>query len=607
MTKLTKVMSIVLVAVLLIGTLTACGCAHVDADHNGLCDKCRKPQEVVHDDTNPKDGICDTCKQLIIHEHVDTDDDEKCDVCNGLMDHNHEDLDHDGKCDIDGCGLAMQIVHSDTDGDYKCNVCGAWTVREPNFNVPAGGYNGEPVTITFYHTMGTNLNSVLDMYIEEFNALYPNITVKWTQVGGYNDVRDQIQKELTVGDAPNIAYCYPDHVALYNVAKAVTTLDNLIDSNIEVTRADGTKEIIGLTDAQKADFIPGFYNEGRAFGDGLMYTMPFSKSTEVLYYNKTFFTDNGLKLPTHWWCDSNCPAGCDTSLEYVCKKIKEIDPNSVPLGYDSESNWFITMCEQLGTPYTSASGEKFLFDNAENKAFLKKFKEWYNQGLLTTQEIYGAYTSGLFINQDPTLPRSYMSIGSSAGATHQRPAALEDGSYPFEVGIASIPQVDPSNPKVISQGPSVCIFQKSNPQEVVASWLFVKFLTTSVEFQAEFGLASGYMPVLQSVRNEDLAEYDAAGKPLNAIATYIEYLKLADGGLHIAELSTKVALDQANAYYVSPAFNGSSEARDQVGMLVENVFLLTSTGADLDKAIDTLFADAIYQCYHSIGESVPKK
>ena len=115
------------------------------------------------------------------------------------------------------------------------------------------------------------------------------------------------------------------------------------------------------------------------------------------------------------------------------------------------------------------------------------------------------------------------------------------------------------------------------------------------------------MPVLQSVRNEDLAEYDAEGKPLNAIATYIEYLKLADGGLHIAELSTKVALDQANAYYVSPAFNGSSAARDQVGMLVENVFLLNKTGAELDAAIDELFAAAIYQCYYSIGESVPQK
>ena len=607
MTKLTKVMALLIVAVMLICTLTACGCAHLDADHNGLCDKCRKPQEVVHNDTNPKDGICDTCQQLIVHDHVDADNNEKCDVCDGLMDHDHVDAQHDGRCDIDGCGIAMKVEHADGNADYKCDVCGVWTVREPNFNVPAGGYNGEPVTITFYHTMGTTLNTVLDMYIEEFNQLYPNITVEWTQVGSYNDVRDQIRTELTVGGGPNIAYCYPDHVALYNVAKAVTTLDNLIDSKIEVTRADGSKETLGLTDAQKADFIPGFYNEGRAFGDGLMYTMPFSKSTEVLYYNATFFAEHNIKLPTHWWCDTNCPAGCDTSLEYVCAKIKELDPTSIPLGYDSESNWFITMCEQLGTPYTSASGEKFLFDNPENKAFLKKFKEWYAKGWLTTQEIYGAYTSGLFVNQDPTKARSYMSIGSSAGATHQRPAALEDGSYPFQVGIASIPQVDPSNPKVISQGPSVCIFQKSNPQEVIASWLFVKFLTTSVEFQAEFGLASGYMPVLQSVRDESLAQYDANGKPVNAIATYIEYLKLADGGLHVAELSTKVALDQASAYYVSPAFNGSSEARDQVGMLVENVFLLNSTGADLDAAIDALFADAIYKCYYSIGEAVPQK
>ena len=90
-----------------------------------------------------------------------------------------------------------------------------------------------------------------------------------------------------------------------------------------------------------------------------------------------------------------------------------------------------------------------------------------------------------------------MSIGSSAGATHQRPTADESGNYPFEVGIATIPQVNASNKKVISQGPSVCIFKKDNPQEVVASWLFVKYLTTTVEFQAEFSMASGYVPVIK--------------------------------------------------------------------------------------------------------------
>ena len=75
---------------------------------------------------------------------------------------------------------------------------------------------------------------------------------------------------------------------------------------------------------------------------------------------------------------------------------------------------------------------------------------------------------------------------------------VPDG-YVFEVGVAKIPQVNPDNGKVISQGPSVCIFKKDDSQEVIASWLFVKFLTTSVDFQAEFSIASGYVPVLKSV------------------------------------------------------------------------------------------------------------
>ena len=81
-------------------------------------------------------------------------------------------------------------------------------------------YDGSPVTIKFYHTMGANLRAVLEAYIEEFNALYPNITIEHSQVGNYDDVREQISTEISVGNQPNIAYCYPDHVALYNIAKA---------------------------------------------------------------------------------------------------------------------------------------------------------------------------------------------------------------------------------------------------------------------------------------------------------------------------------------------------------------------------------------------------
>ncbi len=444
---------------------------------------------------------------------------------------------------------------------------GGNSVLAGNFAIPEGGYDGSEVTIKFYHTMGSNLTEVLNRYIVEFNKLYPNIHIEHEQVGNYDDVRDQVKTELTVGQQPNIAYCYPDHVALYNMARGVVTLDDLIASDIKVTRADGTTDILGLTEEQIADFIEGYYNEGKQFGDGLMYTMPMSKSTEVLYYNKTFFDANGLTPPKTW-----------EEMEALCKKILEINPNCIPLGYDSEANWFITMTEQYGNDYTTASGDNhFLFDNDANKAFVKMFREWYQAGYLTTQEIYGAYTSGLFVAQTGT--NSYMSIGSSAGATHQRPTKGADG-YPFEVGIATIPQVDPANPKVISQGPSLCIFKDANPQEVIASWLFVKFLTTTVEFQAEFSMASGYVPVLKSV----------AENPV-----YADFLNKADGGDFISALSAKVCLQQEKAYYTSPAFNGSSSARDQVGLLMQSAFT-SDDGGNLDALIDELFAKAVKEC-----------
>jgi len=300
-----------------------------------------------------------------------------------------------------------------------------------------------------------------------------------------------------------------------------------------------------------------------------MYTLPFSKSTEVLYYNVDFFTEHNLTVPTTW-----------DEMEAVCAQIKAIDIDSVPLGYDSEANWFITMCEQYGSDYTSARGNHFLFDNETNRAFVAEFAEWYQNGYVTTKELSGAYTSGLFVQAAGTAGKSYMSIGSSAGATHQKPAKDGD-SYPFEVGIATIPQVDPDNPKVISQGPSVCIFKKpnQNPQEVIASWLFVKFLTTSVEFQAQFSMASGYVPVIKSVNDNPI---------------YAAFVAKADGGDNIAALSAKICLEQEHAYYTSPAFNGSSTARDEVGRLMQAVL----SG---NKTLDEAFKYAIEQCEYFAG------
>ena len=447
-------------------------------------------------------------------------------------------------------------------GDVNVNVNGG-PAGNDDVVIPEEGFDTtKPVTITFYHQMGAALQEILNSAIADFNELYPNITVEHSSYGDYNGIRDQIKTEISVGNQPNLAYCYPDHIALYNIAGAVQTLDSLIDGQY------------GFTAEQKADFVPAYYNEGKAFGDGKMYSLPISKSTEVLYYNASFFEEHKdeISVPTTW-----------EEMEAVCRKIKEIDPTCIPLGYDSESNWFITMCEQYGSDYTSATGDNFLFDNETNQNFVKKFRSWYQEKLVTTEELSGGYTSALFTGESDSGTRCYMCIGSTGGATYQQPNQT-NGEYEFEVGITSIPQVDPANPKVISQGPSLCIFKNADTQEVIASWLFAKFLTTDVNFQASVSMNNGYAPVIQSVKNNQI---------------YADFLASASTA-NIQAYAVKVALDQANAYYVSPAFNGSSVARDQVGLLIQKCFALE--GDDVDAAIAKAFQDAVAECKYQSGQ-----
>ena len=423
-----------------------------------------------------------------------------------------------------------------------------------------GTYDGSAVTISFWHTMGQDNKALLDEAIARFNEKYPNITVEHLSYGDYDKVFDQIRTKLTAGNQPNIAYCYPDHVATYNKSESVIVLDDLINNKNVI---ESTGEMMGFTQAQLDDFIEGYYNEGKEYGDGKMYSLPFQKSTEVLYYNKTVFEDLGIPVPTTW-----------DDVEIAIELLKKEYPMSTPLGYDSEENFFITLAAQYGSSYTSATGDHYTFVNDTNKNFVAKFAEWYDKGWMTTSALMGgSYTSDSFTKANDETGKIFMSIGSSAGARYQRPDK-ENNEYPFEVGIVPVPQVDTNNPKVISQGPSICIFEDDNVQEVYASWLFLKFLTTDQQFQAQYSMKSGYVPVIKSVGETQI---------------YKDYLDKADGGDFITSLVAKVALEQEEYYFTSPAFAGSADARTQVGLLVQSVFSKYSSGEDNNAMIDEEF------------------
>lgn len=410
------------------------------------------------------------------------------------------------------------------------------------------------VEITFYHTMNQYLKEILDYNISMFNQIYPNIIVTNVSAGDYDGVEDQLVTSISAGkQVCDMAYCYPDHVALYNKANAVLTLDKYINDSV-----------YGFTDEQIEDFVDAYWEEGKSFGDGQMYSLPLSKSTEVMYYDMDFFAEHNLQVPDHWFATTTNVDDDKTSMEYVCKYIKSVKPNDYALGYDSSSNLFITLCEQYGSGYTSATGEHYLFDNETNRDFVTRLADWYKKGYFTTKGIYGQYTSNLFKNQDATSSRCYMSIGSSAGASNQVP----DG-YVYEVGVAKIPQVNPNDGKVISQGPNVCIFKNKDEQKNMACWLLLRYLTTSIDFQAEFSMQSGYAPVIESVYDNDI---------------YLEFLDCQNGYDFITARANMVALEQEDWYYTSPAFVGSSQARDAVGSLLDSVLQGTQT---VDEAFKT--------------------
>ena len=135
--------------------------------------------------------------------------------------------------------------------------------------------------------------------------------------------------------------------------------------------------------------------------------------------------------------------------------------------------------------------------------------------------------------------------------------------------------------KAISQGPSLCILKggATSDQQVLASWLFVKYLTTNMAFQTEFSSTSGYMPVLESARENEI---------------YANWLNQANGHEYLIPMVVQAALNQADAYFTSPAFNGSTVARSQVGTLLAKC-MSESTG-DADSLIDNAFEDAYDEC-----------
>lgn len=438
--------------------------------------------------------------------------------------------------------------------------------------------------ITFAHTMGKTedprhgqqalLDQQIDKFVKEMKEEHGwEIEVRHSQYGGYDDLLDKLSKELAEGIEPNMAYAYPDHVASYIASDKVLPLDNLINNN---------DKNVALTNAEKNDYVESFMKEGQFYDhNGTTLSVPFSKSTEVLFYNKTFFDKHNLEVPKTW-----------DDVETVGRQIKNINDELLPFAYDSDDNLFIVSAAQRGLPYTELDEQlqgKAVFHTEGAVEMVGNLRRLYNDGLFSTKGIIGSYTSDMFVSE-----RLMMTVGSTGGTNHNVPKGGE-----FEVGVAEMPQYDLKNPKTILQGPSIVLFRKglrpdagqdedgnsiwtqplptqSEINEMVASWMFYKFITRP-ENTIDQAMGTGYLPVRQSAFETDAyKDYQSTVHSNKEDQAKADVLALAQ------ELMDK------DAFFVSPAYPTSAKARKASGELIMNAL-----GRNTD--LDTLFRRAIAQ------------
>ncbi|MDE6442272.1 MAG: extracellular solute-binding protein [Clostridia bacterium] len=430
-------------------------------------------------------------------------------------------------------------------------------------------------TILFYSSQGKDLQEKTVEAINSFQAKYPGWKVEHTTHGGYDDVKDKISADLQGqggGLQPDVAYCYPDHVAQYLQTEQVININNLINSTDKVKGVDTNPDsetynqeieyTVGYSKDDLADFTKSFWEEGTAtnysgyekyhYPADAMLSLPFVKSTEVLYYNEKVLKELNLTPAKTWTEMWEQAAKIKANSKYKAATV---------LGYDSEANWFINMCKQNGWGYTDIDeNNHFLFnkDNGPLKEWLGTLKNYYSAdyGYITTQNTYGSYTSALFVS-GPEEGGIVYCVGSSGGASHQKPKPNT-----FTAGVTSIPgsvQADGTvNSSVISQGPSLVMFNAghgvSNADEKAKmTFLFIKELLDPV-FQASFSKISGYNPCRESA-------YE--------LKSYQDFLETSDEDIIAA--ACKAAMESRKDFFVSPAFVGSSTARTQVGNVIQYV------------------------------------
>ena len=252
------------------------------------------------------------------------------------------------------------------------------------FSVPEEFDLSREYDVVFWAKNDTNKNqvNVYENAIRFFEELYPNIHVQVKYYTDYLRIYNDVITNISTDTTPNVCITYPDHIATYLTGdNVVVSLDDLlVDENYGL----GGKKL-KFNSPRKDELVEEFLDECKIADS--YYAIPFMRSTEALYINKTYVEKLGYRIPEEISWDfvfevSEKAMAKDDEGNYLVNGQKVM----IPFIYKSTDNMMITMLKQLKAPYSSEKGEVLLFNDV-TEDILKNLSAHSATGAFSTFKI----------------------------------------------------------------------------------------------------------------------------------------------------------------------------------------------------------------------------
>lgn len=331
-----------------------------------------------------------------------------------------------------------------------------------------------PVEITFWHAMNGEQETALKKLVDKFTKENSNIKVTLQNQSSYPDLQQKITATTaSPKDLPTITQAYPDWLL------------NAMDENLVVDLKPYIENKTLKFDNYD-DILEGFRQASTI--DGKIYGMPFNKSTEILWYNKTLLDKHNISVPTTY-----------EEFAKASKEVKE-KANIVGGGFDSLSNYYTTYLKNEDVTFDSKLDPTSEASKKAVNYYLDGVKGGYFRIAGTDKYLSGPFGNGTIA----------LYVGSNAGEAFVKQGVGDK----FEIGAAPYPAK-----YVMQQGTDLFVFSSATAEQKTAAYKLLQFLTTK-ENQIEWAKATGYIPVRKSAIESD--EYKNSGTliaPILADAT----------------------------------------------------------------------------------------